>query len=369
MARVWLRILLRDLARFPRQVAGRFALTGAVGLVLAAFSFVLPAYRASFTAAVEHAQFDVDLAACECTDGDIGRIRTLPGVERIQPVLGIGGLGLSAGDKEAGAWAWAIDDTVNADLLPMAPDYLLDGRYELGTVAQPMAVVDLELARQLGVRVGDTIDAHFPNHTLALTVSGVSGPAARFRGPTLVLLRGLVTPLIPAGSPLRTAPFTEVFIQGSVTAATVAGLFPTGTTAVYTKHDQIAAQEAQIEVSQPVIEVVSIFAAVGLLAVLAFAGWQAMERRLALLSLLPHLGSGVGTGISAIVILEGLPTGFAAAVGAFLGVIVIVNGYFAGVGAFVSLPSATLAAGAVGGAGVLIQTAIYAAWSPRLARR
>lgn len=369
MAGVWLRILLRDLARFPREVAGRFAMVAAAALVLAAFSFVLPAYRASFTAAIEHARFDVDLAACECTVADSGRIRALPGVERILPVLGIGGLSLSAGDTKAGAWAWVIDDTANADLLPLSPDYLITGRYDLGTVAQPMTVLDLELARQLGTGVGDIIEAQFQNRTLKLTVSGVSGPAARFRGPTLVLLRGLVTPLIPPNSPLIAAPFTEVFIQGSVSAATVAGLFPTGTTAVYTKRDQIAAQEAQIEVSQPVIEVVSILAAFGLLAVLAFAGWQAMDRRMALLSLLPHFGSGFGTGLVAVVILEGMPTALAAAAGALLGMIVIANGYFAGVGAFVSVASAAVAAGAVGGAGLLIQTAIYAAWGPRLGRR
>lgn len=368
MAGVWFRILLRDLARFPRQVAGRFALTGAAALVLAAFSFVLPAYRSSFTAAIEHASFDVDLG-CECTDADLGRIRALPGVERTLPILGIAGLSLSAGDEEAGAWAWAVDDSANADLLPMAPDYLIDGSYDLGTVAQPRTVVDLELARQLGVGVGDTVDAHFPSRTLTLTVSGVSGAAARFRGPTLVLLRGLVTPLFPSDSPLRAAPFTEVFIQGSVSTTAVAALFPAGTTAVYTKDEQLAAQEAQIEVSQPVIEVVSVLAAVGLLAVLAFVAWQAMDRRVALFSLLPHLGCGFGTGLFAALILEGVPTALAAALGTLVGVSVIVNGYFAGVGAYVSTQSAVVAAAAIAGVGLLIQAALYAAWSPRLARR
>jgi hypothetical protein len=369
LASVWLRILVRDLARSPRQIAARLALVGLAAAALAAFAFVLPAYRGSFTAAIEHARFDVDLAACDCTNGDIAKIRSLVGVRRVAPVLGIGGMSLASRGREAGAWAWAIDNPADADLLPVGPDYLVDGAYDLGTTGAPKVVVDLELARQLNVGVGDLLTARFPTRSLELQVSGVTGPAARFRGPTLVLLRGVVTPLIPADSPLRAAPFTEVFIQGTVSTAAIASLFPAGTTAVYSKQDQIAAQQAQIELSQPVIEVISVLAAVGLLTVLGFMGWQAIDRRRELLSLLPHLGTGWSTGLTAILVLEGMPTASAAGAGSVIGLTIIVNGYFAGIGAFVAFWSTVAAAGAVALTALLLQAAIYALSAGRLARR
>lgn len=366
---VWLYFLTRELVRQPLQLAGRLGIVGLAALVLAALTFMLPAYRSSFTAAVEQSAFDVDLAACECTAEDVARLRSLPGVERALPVLGIGGLAVSSSSAQAGAWAWAIDSAEDADLLPVSPGYLIDGRYDLGTPVQPRVVVDRELARLLGVAAGDRIQARFPTAVVDLTVAGITGPAARFRGPALVLLRQVVTPLIPADSDLVTAPYTEVLISGSVSTDVVAALFPIGTTAVYTKNEQIAAQEAQIELSLPVIEVVSLLAGVGLVAVLSFAGWQAVDRRRDLLSLLPHMGSPWSSGLTATLVIEGLPTALASAAATAIGLLVVVNGYFSGVGAFVSLPSIALASAAVAVMALLLHAVSYALGYTRFASR
>ncbi|MES2210510.1 MAG: hypothetical protein V4515_10050 [Chloroflexota bacterium] len=366
---LWLRVLGCDLTRQPRQVAGRLAVIGLGAFVLGAFAFVLPAYRSSFTAAIEQAAFDVDLAACECSQRDVARLRSLPGADRLLPVLGISGLAVTFGPTQAGAWAWALDSVDDADLLPLSPAYVIEGKYDLGTPSQPRIVIDRELARLLGVGVGDRLRAQFSTSVVDLTIAGVTGPAARFRGPALVLLRQVVTPFIPANSDLVGDPYTEVFIAGTVSTDQVAALFPLGTTAVYTKENQIAAQEAQIELSQPVIEVVSALAGVGLAGILAFAGWQAIDRRRELLSLLPHMGSPWSAGLAATLIIEGLPAALTSAVATAGGILVVVNGYFAGVGAFVSLPSVLLASVAVALVAQLFHGLSYAAGYSRLASR
>jgi len=73
---MWLRLVRADVARRPASIALNGALLALAAAVLAAFALVLPTYRASFTAAVESAAFDVDLAACGCTSADIARLRS-----------------------------------------------------------------------------------------------------------------------------------------------------------------------------------------------------------------------------------------------------------------------------------------------------
>jgi len=343
--RPWLYLAACDLARDTRGVAGRFFLTVAAVAALAAFAASLPAYRDSFTAAVATAGFDVDVAGCACDDATLTRLRAAAGVDRLAGVLGLVDVPLAGPGRSAVAgFGWAIDSAADGDLTPIGPRRMVSGSFDLGSIAEPRVVLDRDLAGEVGAGPGDHVQMTLGGEELTFTVSGIAGSAARFRGPSFAMLRSVAAPLLPPGTELDRYPYTEVLLAGSITVDQVSELFRGDKAAVYSKADQIAALESQIEVSQPVIQVVSALAAFGLAVLLGFVATLAIERRRSLISLLPHLGASRGQAAIGILVVEGLPTSIAAVLGSIVGLVGIMGTYFARVSVYAD-PVAAIEAG------------------------
>jgi hypothetical protein len=327
--RPWLYVAACDLARDTRGVAGRFVLLASAIAALSAFAAALPAYRDSFTAGVAAAGFDVDVAGCACDSSTMATLRALPGASHVAGVLGLLDVPLQHDARSAVAgFGWAIDASADGVLTPIGPQRLLEGTFDLGTAAAPKVVLDRELADSLGVGPGDTVELKIGGRLFGFAVAGVTGSAARFRGPSFAVLRSVVAPYVPPDPDLVQFPYTEVLIAGS-TLEEVQQALKGEKAAIYSKAEQIAALESQIEVSQPVIQVVSALSAAALLAVLVFAASLAIERRRGMLSLLPHLGASRGETATAVLVVEGAPLAVATAIGVLVGLIGIMGIYFA----------------------------------------
>ncbi len=347
----WPRLLGHELRRSGFRLVGRLALVAVGAGLLTAFASVLPTYQASFTASLESANFDVD-ANGQFHPADVESIQGVSGVIKVTPLLGLSGVPASHGSQRSAAWVWAVDDSADVSLLPLNPSFVSVGHFDLGSPSHPSTVLDQELAAALAVKPGDEVTLEVNSQTLRLLVSGVTGPAARLRGPSLVVALSSIEGLIPPEFQAAGV-YTEVFIKGPVTPSALASALPSLYMTLATKAEELDLQRQQIEVSPPVIDVTSRLALVGLIGMVALLAWQARERRKDLLNIARDIGSGrLGIALGYL-LLEGLPTAVAAGVGSAVALFVVVNGYFANIGVYVE-PRAVLSISVVLVVGILL---------------
>lgn len=352
MTEAWPRLLGHELRRAGIRVLGRLALVAVGAGLLTAFVSVLPTYQASFTAALESAAFDLDVNG-QFHPADVESIQGVSGVTNVTPVLGLSFVPATHGSQQVAAWVWAVDDSADVSLLPLNPSFVREGQFDLGRPGRPSIVLDQELAAGLAVKPGDEVRLELNSQTLRVRVSGVTGPAARLRGPSLVVALSTIEGLIPLEFQAEGV-YTEVLIKGTVTPDALAAALPSlRIGALSTNVEQLDLQRQQIEVSPPVIDVTSRLALVGLIGMVALLAWQARERRKDLLNITRDMGGGrLGIALG-FLLLEGLPTAMAAGVGSAVALLVVVNGYFANIGVYVE-PRAVLAISLVLVAGILL---------------
>jgi hypothetical protein len=235
-----------------------------------------------------------------------------------------------------------LDNAAAGTAIPIGPKYLVGGRFDLGTPANPGVVLDRETSIATGAVVGDRIEIRLAGRVVTLEVAAVSGPAARFRGPSMALARFVVDPLLPADSPFVDAPYTELLVAGTVDTETVQSALRARKTIIYSKSEQLSILEGQIEVSQPVITVVSIAAAIALAGFGLLLALFATERRRIYLRLLPALGASSRQATASFLVVEALPTAVAMGLGALAALIFVVNAYFAQISVHISLGVALL---------------------------
>lgn len=361
MIRIGATLLAGDLIRQWRDMLARLMWAALGTGALVAFVAVLPAYRSSYTGMLEAAAFDQWVSG-SITQSDVDTLSRQPGITRAVPLLNVPAVG-DHGTSRWSAGVWGIDDPGDADVTIFAPTRLVSGSIDLGTADHPAAVVDQQLARELGLTVGDrftvTIFAAAP---LELRVAGVVAPVFRLRGEGLLVRRAVVLPLLAEQPDLASIAYSDVLLDGVVAQATLDEIFGKERTVAYSKEELLASQESQIEVSTSVIEVISRLAAVALLALLALLAWLAVERRHMLLRLLPHLGASGAQSLAVILILEALPTAVVAGLATAAGLVLIVNGFFGSIGAFVPPFTVLIAAIATGGAVLIFHVAALAAF-------
>jgi predicted lysophospholipase L1 biosynthesis ABC-type transport system permease subunit len=282
----------------------------------------------------------------------VDQISQLPGVTGVVPVLGINDVPIAGPGGESAAFGWVLDDAAGGTATPIGPKYLIAGRFDLGTSSDPRVVLDRDTSIAIGAQVGDRLAIRVAGRDISLEVSGVAGSAARYRGPSIAFARFLVDPLLPADSPFKDAPYTELLITGSVDTETVQRALLGRKTIIYSKGEQLAILEGQIEVSQPVITVVSVAAAIALTGFGLLVALFATERRRTYLRLLPALGASVRQVVTSFLVIEALPTALAAGIGAFLALSLIVNTYFAQISVNLSLAAALLGSSIVAGSSI-----------------
>lgn len=322
------------------------------------FANVLPAYRDTFTAAVASADFAVDVAGCDCTADDVRAIAALPGVTKVVPVFGINDIPILGPGGESAAFAWVLDDVDGGSAIPIGPNHVAAGAFDFGSPADPLVVLDRETAIAVGAAVGDEVRLRVNGRDLVLHVAAITGSAARFRGPSMTFGRFVIEALLPPE--YRAMPYTELLIAGSIETNAVQRAFLGRKTIVYSKSEQLEILQGQIEVSQPVITVVSIAAMVALFGFALLLALFATERRRAYLRLLPALGASIGQVVRSFLVVEALPTGLAMGLGGVVALAVITNLYFAQISVNVSFPAAVAGGVAIASATVVAHTAVLA---------
>jgi hypothetical protein len=361
----WPRLLGYEVRRSGFRLVGRLALISVGAGLLLGFVSVLPAYQATFTAALESASFDIDLNGL-FHPADLATIRNVPGVAAATPVFGMFGVPVTHGSRGEAAWVWAVEESPDLSMLPLNPSFVSAGRFDLGTSSSPSIVLDQELAATLAASPGDEVTLEANSQMLRARVSAVTGPAARLRGPSLMIARSVIEGLMPPEVRAEGA-YTEVFIRGTVTPDALVAALPGSNIAVATKDEMIDLQRQQIEVSPPVIDVSSRLALVGLIGMLVLLAWQARERRKDLLNVARNIGSPRLSILLGYLLLEGLPTAVAAGIGSAVVLLVVVNGYFANIGVYVE-PRAVLAITVVLVVGILLAHAASLAIPARALR-
>jgi hypothetical protein len=326
----WPRLFGNELRRSALRLLGRMALIAVGAGLLVGFVSVLPAYRATFTAALESARFDLDLNGF-FHPGDVRTIRNVAGVEAATPVFGIYGVPITHGSHSASAWVWAVDESADLTMLPLNPSFVREGRFDLGTPTMPSVVLDQELAAAIVAIPGDDVTIEANSQTLSARVSAITGPAARLRGPSLLISRSAIVRLMPPEVEAQGA-YTEVLLRGTATPTALRTALSGTKFVLATKDEEIDLQQQQIEVSPPVIDVSSWLALVGLIGMVALLAWQSRERRKDLLSVARDLGTPRMSLLLGYLLLEGAPAAVAAGIGAAVVLEVFVNGYFANLG-------------------------------------
>lgn len=349
--------LLRAELRERSGLPWRIALVAGVTMALTAFAAALPAYAASFTAVLEHAAYDVAIVGA-FAPADVDRVRKTAGVEDVAPTFGLFGVVGSGPGGTSTLWVWTVDDDAAGELTPLNSDYLAVGAYELGSAERPSVVIDRDTARALGAAVGSSITLTLPEGSIDVEVSGITGPASRLRGPSIITLREPILARLPPSAELEDTPYTELLVRGSASPADLARLFPVGTVGLATRDEQMEAQRQQMEVDPGVIAVVSRLAAVALGGFVLLLIWTASQRRGELLSLATHFGASRAQLLRIHATLEAGPAMLALAAGVMLGLQVVVNSYLGGIGAYVDLATSLRVAAALGGIGLLLHLAV-----------
>jgi hypothetical protein len=307
---------------------GRLALLAVIVATLAAFATALPAYRSTFTDAIDSAGFDVDVAGCTCTAEMLADVRARNDVSAAAGVLGLIDVPIAAAGRSVVVhFAWALDREEDGWFTPIGPARLLAGEFALGTPDRPSVVIDSEIANDLETTVGDTVTITIGHRPWSATVAGVAHTAARFRGSSIALLRSFAVDHMDQGALL--GDYTEVLLTGTITPEqAVSALGGKGAAVAYSKDEIRSTLESEIEVSAPVIDLISWFSVIALTGFLLLAGRMAFERRAPHLRLLSQLGATPTEVSLAFALLEAGSASLIAAVASVIGVQVILNAWF-----------------------------------------